>query len=118
MASLPSLWMQVWVTSLEMAHASTVTIAHRMPKLAAATLDPTPESLLEAHRMVVEKVVAGVAGSIQAMDETGRLMVRAAFLQANAHDVASAMLSIPLAATAPARRQVRANARRLSKGAF
>jgi hypothetical protein len=118
MPSLPNLWMQMWMTSLEMAQASTVTIAHRMPRLAATGLNPTPDGLLEAHRMVTEKMVAGFAGSMQAMDETGRLMVRAAFLQVDAHDVAKAMLSIPLAAAGPARRQVRANARRLSNGAF
>ena len=89
-----------------------VTIAARTPGL----LLPNGENAREAARMVEEKIVAASEGVV------GASLAWSAFLFASAlrggatpTQFSHALFDVAEAATAPARRTVRANARRLSK---
>jgi hypothetical protein len=114
MDSFPALWINLCFSVLETAREAADIVAYRVPQLAETSLFPTADGLLEAHRMVTEKFVAGFEGAAGAFEETRNLMVRSAFLQTDATELAGAMLSISIAATEPARRHVRANAKRLA----
>ncbi|MDQ0469005.1 hypothetical protein [Labrys wisconsinensis] len=111
---LPALFVEAATSAVEIGHASAVTIGHRLPMLMAIPFWPHADAILEAQRMVTEKVAAAVEGSIAASRETGALMTLAALGQANAADMAAGFLTIAVAAAGPARRRARANARRLS----
>lgn len=113
-ASVPSLFFQATTAALEMGHDSAVTIGHRMPMLAAMPFWPSFAHALEMQRMVTEKMAAFVEGSLAASQEAAGLTMRAALGRADAAELTSGALSIALAASRPARRRVRANARRLS----
>ncbi|KAF0124901.1 MAG: hypothetical protein FD152_2886 [Xanthobacteraceae bacterium] len=98
------------------AMAASVTIAHRM------VLMSDPSTLLhrparaEAMRMIGEKVDAAAQGSLDAAFEVGRLAIRSASGRMSTDDVAHGLLAIGVAATRPAARRAKANARRLSRG--
>ena len=115
LTSLHGMLMQSAYSALEMGHASAVTLGHRLPMLAAMPFFPQPESLVELNRMVTEKVAATIEGSFAASGETAALAMSAVFGRAGPVEFATGMLSIAEAATSPARRQVSANARRLSR---
>jgi hypothetical protein len=83
--------------------------------LAAMPFFPRPESLVEITQMITEKVSATIEGSVAASGETAVLALSTAMGHAGPVEFATGMLSIAEAATSPARRQVRANARRLSR---
>jgi hypothetical protein len=73
------------------------------------------EKAREANLMVQEKVDAAVEGAIAAQAAWGAFLVKAAFGGVRTpNDVSSAMAGIAEAAAKPARRKVRANARRLT----
>ena len=71
----------------------------------------------EAQLMVAEKVDAAVEGALAAQAAWSQFLIRAAFGGVRTpHDVSIAMAHIAEAAAKPARRKVRANARRLTGG--
>jgi hypothetical protein len=73
------------------------------------------EKLREAHLMVQEKVDAAVEGAFAAQAAWGSLLIKAAFGGVRSpNDLSIGLTRIAEAAAAPARRKVRANARRLT----
>jgi hypothetical protein len=66
-------------------------------------------------RMIGEKVDAAAQGSLDAAFEVGRLAIRSASGRMSTDDVAHGLLAIGVAATRPAARRAKANARRLSR---
>ena len=69
----------------------------------------------EARLMVQEKVDAAIEGAFAAQAAWGAFFIKAAFGGVRtAHDVSVGLTAIAEAAAAPARRKVRANARRLT----
>jgi hypothetical protein len=73
------------------------------------------EKAREARRMVQEKVDAAVEGALAAQVAWGAFFIKAAFGGVRTPgDVSAGLASIAEAAAAPARRKVRANARRLT----
>jgi hypothetical protein len=74
-----------------------------------------PEKAREARLMVQEKVDAAVEGAFAAQAAWGAFFVKAAFGGVRSpHDVSVGLTAIAEAAAGPARRKVRANARRLT----
>ncbi|MBL8571015.1 MAG: hypothetical protein JNK84_18240 [Phreatobacter sp.] len=102
--------------SASTAVAASVTIAHRMMLLGDPAALALPSGQIEAVRMVAEKMNAATEGSVEAAFETGRFMMRSAFGGVSPDDVAHGLVAIGVAATRPAARRARANARRLSRG--
>lgn len=69
----------------------------------------------EAQLMVQEKVDAAVEGAFAAQAAWGEFFIKAAFGGVRTpHDVSAGLTAIAEAAAGPARRKVRANARRLT----
>ena len=74
-----------------------------------------PEKASEAKLMVQEKVDAAVEGAFAAQAAWGAFFIKAAFGGVRTpSDVSAGMTAIAEAAAGPARRKVRANARRLT----
>jgi len=91
-----------------------VTIAARTQNLTWPTGRPE-EKAREARLMVQEKLDAAVEGAIAAQAAWGAFLVKAAFGGVRTPDDMSAGLAgVAEAAAKPARRKVRANARRLA----
>lgn len=91
-----------------------VTIAARAPGL----MYPSHENAAEASRMVEEKVTAAYAGAFGASLAWGEFLFASALRGgATPKQFSHALVDVADAAAAPARRTVRANARRLSKPA-
>jgi hypothetical protein len=92
------------------------TILRRMPILWWQAVSPTPEGQREVTRMVAEKQKAFVDGmasaQTQMMQEALRFWVAPFATPAGAKRAAARVVN---AATAPARKTVRANAKRLRK---
>jgi hypothetical protein len=92
-------------------HAAT-TIAARTPGL----LQPSAENAQEATRMVEEKVSAACEGAMRASLAWGAFLFASALRGgATPGQLSHALFDVAEAAAGPARRTVRANARRLSK---
>jgi len=73
------------------------------------------EKAREARLMVQEKVDAAMEGALAAQAAWGAFFIKAAFGRVRTPgDVSAGLTTIAQAATAPARRKVRANARRLT----
>jgi hypothetical protein len=91
-----------------------VTIAARTQNMMTPGGTPS-EKMREAHRMVQEKIDAAVEGAFAAQVAWGALMVKAAFGGVrNPQDLSVGLARVAEAAAKPARRKVRANARRLT----
>jgi hypothetical protein len=91
-----------------------LTIAVRTQNLLALGGKPS-DKMREARRMVEEKVDAAVEGAFAAQAAWGAFVVKAAFGGVrSAHDISTGLAGIAEAAAKPARRKVRANARRLT----
>jgi hypothetical protein len=89
-----------------------VTIAARTPGLMRGSLADAPE----AARMVEEKVAAAYEGAAQASLAWGRFLFASALRGgATPAQWSHALFDVAEAASAPARRTVRANAKRLGK---
>ena len=89
-----------------------VTIAARTPGL----LLPNSDNAREAARMVEEKIAAASEGVVGASLAWGAFLFASALRGgATPAQFSHALFDVAEAATAPARRTVRANARRLSK---
>jgi hypothetical protein len=91
-----------------------VTIAARTQTLLSPDGRPS-EKAREARLMVEEKVDAAVEGALAAQKAWGAFFIRAAFGGVRTpNDVSAGLTAIAEAAAAPARRKLRANARRLT----
>ena len=91
-----------------------LTIAARTQGL-LAPLDGPSEKAREAQLMVQEKVDAAVEGAFAAQAAWGAFFIKAAFGGVRtANDISAGLTTIAEAAAGPARRKVRANARRLT----
>ena len=91
-----------------------LTIAARTQSLMTPGGKPGEKSR-EALLMVQEKIDAAVVGALAAQAAWGAFLVKAAFGGVRTpHEVSAGLSSIVKAAAAPARRTVRANARRLT----
>ena len=92
-----------------------VTIAARTPGLVTSGLDASGEKATEARLMVQEKIDATFEGMWAAQMTWGNFLIKAAFggVTTPTH-VSHAMVDVAEAAMAPARRAVRANAKRLT----
>ncbi len=91
-----------------------LTIAARTQSLMTPGGRPN-EKAREARLMVQEKVDAAVEGAFAAQAAWGAFLIKAAFGGVRSpHDVSMGFANIAQAAAAPARRKVRANARRLT----
>ena len=87
-----------------------VTIAARTPGL----IHPSGDNAREAARMVEEKIVAAYEGAIGASLSWGAFLFASALRGgATPSQLSHALFDVAEAAAAPARRTVRANARRL-----
>lgn len=95
--------------------ATAVTLMHRLPMLAAAVVDPTPERTREAATMVGEKVDAAFEGGFAALSESMRLAGSLASGRVMPHQMFEGALSLTTAASRPAMTRVQANAKRLSQ---
>jgi len=91
-----------------------LTIAARTQKLLAPDGAQSAKAR-EARLMVQEKVDAAIEGAFAAQAAWGAFFIKAAFGGVRTpHDVSAGLAAIAEAAAAPARRKVRANARRLT----
>lgn len=91
-----------------------LTIAARTQSLLAPSGGGV-EKAREAQLMVQEKVDAAVEGAFAAQAAWGAFFIKAAFGDVRTpHDVSAGLTAIAEAAAGPARRKVRANARRLT----
>jgi hypothetical protein len=93
---------------------ATVTIAARTPGLMAAGFDATGQGAEEIRLMVQEKIDAAHEGALAAQVSWGSFLIRAAFGGSSPDHVSQALVDVAEAALAPAHRQVRANALRLT----
>ena len=92
-----------------------VTIAARTQTMMSPGGEPIDKAL-EAQLMVAEKVEAAVQGAFAAQAAWGAFVIRAAFGGVrSAKDVSFGLARIAEAAARPARKAVRANARRLTR---
>lgn len=93
-----------------MAPATGYVVATRLARMATGA--PSVEGALEAERMVTEKLSAAIEGGVAA----SRVLSGVAFAP-GPMAAAGMMVAAGEAALRPAKRRVRANARRLSRGA-
>jgi hypothetical protein len=108
--------------ALGMAHAtiqagvdSAVTIVARTPGLLSQGFNPTAESAREAQRMIAEKIDAACEGAAAAQFAWASLLLKAAFCGIRSpNDFSLGLADVAEAAVRPARRTVRANAKRLT----
>jgi hypothetical protein len=115
MSSYQSAVSKAMVAAMEIGEASAITIGLRMPLLMSIPFWPRLDVLLEAHRMVMEKVAAATEGTIAASQMGAVLAARTALGHLHPSDVAAGMVTVAMAAAKPVRRRARANARRLSR---
>jgi hypothetical protein len=92
-----------------------VTLWHRLPMLAFASLAPSPATRKETTRMISEKAAAVVEGSVAAGAELMKAATRAAAGRLSSKQVGDAAVAVTAAAMKPAFRRVRGNAHRLSR---
>ena len=107
--------MHMATSAMQAGADAAATIAARTPGLIMHGLNPTAESAREARQMVQEKVEAAIEGAAAAQFAWASLMVKAMFGGVRtASDLSLGMSRVAEAAMRPARRKVRANARRLT----
>lgn len=96
------------------AHCSQ-TIAARLPIFAGCLFMPTQAALAEWNMACSEKVAAAMEGTVAASMEWQAAMLRSAFRGATPAGLAHDMLRVMNKGAGPARRRVKANAKRLGK---
>lgn len=101
--------------SMGTAQDAAVTIAHRLPILTAALLAPTPARLAEARLATFEKLAAATEGMFAAGVAWQKLWIDCACGRVTTSTLPPRLGRLAAVATKPARRRVRANARRLSR---
>jgi hypothetical protein len=115
MSSFDTAFSKAAVAAMEIGEASAVTIGFRLPMMASVAFWPEFDTVLEMHRMVIEKMAASFESGFAAVQASSAFATRAAFGLANSADFATSLLTIATAAAVPVRRRARANARRLSR---
>ena len=106
--------MRLWFDTVDANRNAMTTIALRLPMITAHSIGGRAHDG-EMHRMVSEKVDAMIEGVREGAIAGGRLAGRAMLGQLNAASLAQGMVGIADASQRPARRKVRANARRLAR---
>jgi hypothetical protein len=101
------------MNDLATAFAAAQVLAFRLPMLWAMTLSPTPARRAEAMKMIVEKQMAVAEGLNAASLAAFSELMKAASGQTPSAESAGAR--IMAAAARPARRRVKANAKRLAR---
>jgi hypothetical protein len=92
-----------------------VTIAARAPGFLSQGFNPTVESARETQRMIQEKVDAAYEGAAAAQFAWASFVLKASFGGIrDASEFSLGMAGVAQAAMRPARRRVRANAKRLT----
>jgi hypothetical protein len=105
-------------SSLQAGADAAVTVAARIPGLLTQGFDPTGTKTRESHRMLHEKVSAAWEGAMGAQVALSGFLFKMALGGVRTpDDVSLGLARVAQAALAPAHRTVRANARRLSRGA-
>ena len=99
-----------WTDVARTAAATAVTLSVRVPQLAAGRM-----TAAERHRMVSKKLAAAGKGAVAGAAATTRVMLRRAVRPKPLSAIAD-LSEIFEAASRPARRRVKANATRLTKG--
>jgi hypothetical protein len=109
------LW-RTWLEFIEVYFATVATVSARLPIVAqAATGFGDHDARREARTMVTEKWRAAAAGAEAGALETAKAALKVMTGQTHPVAVAGHMMDVADAATRPARRKVRANARRLTQ---
>jgi hypothetical protein len=107
--------MRAGLEMFEVQAAAMATISARLPMLAAtATGLGSKRQHRETQVMVAEKLKAASEGAGLGAMETARVTMKVLFGDAHPAAVAGHMMDVAAAATRPARRKVRANAKRLT----
>jgi hypothetical protein len=104
------------LNAMEAGFAAAVTIAARTPIMWATLSRPSAANLGETQRMISEKMEASMEGGLAAGQALCLVWMRAAFGgMRKPADFALAMSDVAAAATRPAHKKVRANAKRLTR---
>lgn len=98
----------------ETAQAAATTIAFRWPQFVYDTLDPTHPMSAETRRAFSEKAAAAMEGSVVAVQAWQRLWLDIAFGRVGPKELPKKIMHIADQSAAPARRRVKANAKRLT----
>ena len=112
---LSSSLVRAMVDAQESAAHATATIAARMPVLFDGVLPLSATALAEWNRAYSEKVAAGFEGAVAAAAEWQGMLIRSAFRLPMPVAFANDLVGIAAKAARPARRRVKANAKRLTK---
>ncbi|MFC0218395.1 hypothetical protein FHS82_000740 [Pseudochelatococcus lubricantis] len=102
------------VKATQTAQAAATTIAFRLPQFLYDTLDPTHPMSAETQRAFSEKAAAAMEGSLIAAQAWQRLWIDMAFGRVGPGDLPHKLMKIADESANPARRRVRANAKRLT----
>lgn len=103
------------LSSINAAQDAATTIALRLPILVSAFVNPTLANTEEARLAVDEKFQAAFDGSVAMSFSWQRLCWDMAFGRASVASLPGKLLAIAESGARPARRRVRANARRLTQ---
>ncbi|MGV6873669.1 hypothetical protein ACUSIJ_13370 [Pseudochelatococcus sp. B33] len=98
----------------ETAQAAATTIAFRWPAFVYDTLDPTHPMSAETRRAFTEKAAVAMEAGLVAVQAWQRLWIDMAFGRVGPRDLPKKIMSIADQSAGPARRRVKANARRLT----
>jgi hypothetical protein len=99
----------------ETATHTSVTLAARWPILAGCFFAPSAKAMAEWNRAYAEKVAAVWEGAFAASTEWQATMMRSAFRAPSPVGLADAAARVVHKAARPARRRVKANAKRLTR---
>jgi hypothetical protein len=109
---LMSSWFDVYETNA----AAMTTISARLPMIAAAASGfGDKKSHRETRSMLTEKLMAATEGAQAGALESAKVALKVMTGQTHPVEVAGHMMDMAAAATGPARKKVKANARRLSE---
>lgn len=112
---LQSRMVRSWFEFFEVYLATCATISARLPIIAAAASGfGDPKAHRETRVMVTEKLRAASQGAEAGALETAKAALKVMTGQTHPVAMAGHMMDVAAAATRPARRKVRANARRLT----
>jgi hypothetical protein len=115
MSRLSKRTMLIAASAMQVGMDAAVTIAARTPALMSQGFNPTAESARETRRMVQEKIDATCEGAVAAQLAWASFFLKASFGGIrNASDLSLGLADVAEAAIRPARRKVRANAKRLT----
>ncbi len=107
--------MSSWFDVFETNAAAMTTISARLPLIAAAASGfGNKAARHETRSMVAEKLVAATEGAQAHALESAKVALKVMTGQTHPVEVAGHMMDMAAAATGPARRKVKANARRLT----